>query len=809
MAGKIRGITIELGGDASGLIKSMKSATAEVKNVQSALRDVNKLLKLNPSSTELLTQKQKLLREQVDAVQKQLDQEKAALEALENAGDSDKTIKQQEALKRQIIETEGKLKAAKNELSSFGSVGAQKVAALGEKFKELGGKISAAGETLTKNVSGPLAALGGVSVAAFNKVDSGMDTVIKKTGATGDELDDLKEIFDSIAGEVPADWEEIGSAIGEVNTRFGVTGSDLQTLSAQFLKFAQLNNQDVTTAVDGTQKALAAFGLNASSAGTYLDTMNRVAQQTGINVATLQAGVTNNAAAFQELGLSLIQSTALIGQFELSGVNADTAMSGLSRALREATEQGVPLDEALLTLQETILNGTGTTDGLTAAYDLFGKSGAQIYAAVQNGTLDFQNLGAAVEGAGNSVNTTFEATQDPTDKFKTALQSLTLAGSDLGGTLLGVLTPAIEKVSDVIKRLREWWEGLSPEMQNTIIKVGLVVIAIGPLLVVVGKVIGLIGTIMSLAPVLGTIIGALTGPVGLVVAAVAAAIAIGVLLWKNWDTIKAKAVEIWNKIKDFFSRTIQAIKEKIVNTWNNIKQFFVNLWTSIKEKIVSVWTSIKDFFSSTWQSIKDKATATWDAIKEAITHPIDSVKSWLSGAWDGIKTKASATWESVKKAITNPIDTAKDAVKNAIDRIKGFFKFDWSLPKLKMPHLSITGSFSLMPPSVPHFSIEWYKKAAQAGAIFDSRTIFGGMNGEFFGAGDAAQPELLIGTKSLQSMITSAAQPIDPELIYQAVKEGAEAASLRAYISTGEIAQAADRGITAQQFAGMRFRGAF
>lgn len=809
MAGKIRGITIELGGDASGLVKSMQTATKEVKNVQAALRDVNNLLKFSPTSTELLTQKQKLLREQVDATQKELEQEKTALEALQSAGDSDKTTKQQEALKRQIAETESKLKAAKKELSDFGSVGAQKVAALGGKFQELGGKIAEVGKGLTEKVTGPIAALGTASVAAFSSVDKGYDTIIKKTGATGETLEEMKDIFDSLAGTVPADWTQIGAAVGEVATRFGVAGNDLETLSGKFLKFALLNEQDVVTAVDGTQKALAAFGLNASSADAFLDTLNLTAQNTGVNVATLQAGLVANGAAFQELGLSIEQATLFMGQLELSGANSETVLNGMRRALKEATEEGIPLNEALINLQDTILNGTGTVDGLTAAYDLFGKSGDQIYMAVQNGTLDFENLGAAVVDAGGNINTTFEETQDPTDKFKTALQSLTLAGSDLGTTLLEVLRPAIEKVTDVVRKLREWWEGLSPEMQDTIVKIALVVAAIGPLVLIVGKVIGLIGTIMSLAPVLGTIIGALTGPIGLVVAAVAAAIAIGVLLYKNWDEIKAKAKEIWDKIKNFFIQTWENIKAKAKEIWQSIKDFFANTWQAIKDKVVAVWTSIKDFLSNTWQSLKDKAAAVWDGIKSAVTHPIETLKSGLSSAWDSIKTKASATWESVKKAITNPIDTAKDAVKNAIDRIKGFFKFDWSLPKLKMPHVSITGSFSLFPPSVPHFSIDWWKKAADTGAIFDRRTIFGGYGGEYFGAGDAAEPELLIGTNSLQAMIAGAMPTIDPAAIYEAVKQGAEAASLRAYVSTSDIATAAERGITQTQAASLRFRGAY
>ena len=218
MAGKIRGITIELSGDTKGLVKSLNDANKSTKEVQRQLKDVNKVLKFDPKSTELLAQKQSLLKENVEKTREQLEKEKKALEDLQNAGDSDQTIKQQEALQRQIAETEGKLKDAENEFKAFGSVGLQQVSAVGGQMQQLGGQIADVGDSLTKKVTAPLVAFGGLTVAAFNEVDQGMDTIATKTGATGDELENMQNIMKDIATTIPTDFQTAGDAVGEVNT---------------------------------------------------------------------------------------------------------------------------------------------------------------------------------------------------------------------------------------------------------------------------------------------------------------------------------------------------------------------------------------------------------------------------------------------------------------------------------------------------------------------------------------------------------------------------------------------------------------
>lgn len=651
MAGRIRGITIEIGGDTQGLVKSLKSASKATQDVQKELKDINKVLKFDPTSTELLSQKQKALKENVEATKAQLAEEEKALAELGKAGDSPEAVKAQEALQRQITETKNKLKEAEGELKSFGSVGAQQVAAVGEKFQQLGGQIEKVGQGLTKNVTAPIMAVGGASIAAFNSVDEGLDVIIKKTGATGESLEDMEGIFKNIATRVPAEMTEIGSAVGEINTRFGSTGEELEGLSEQFLKFAQLNDQDVSSSIDQTQKALAAYGKGAESAGEFLDVMNKVAQNTGVSVDKLQNGIVSNATAFQELGLSLSESTSLMGQLEKSGANSETVLNGLRKALKNAAAEGVPLDTALANLQETIESGGEGMDGLTAAYDLFGKSGDQIYGAVKNGTLNFKELATTLTETEGSVANTFEAMQDPTDKFKLAMQGLKLAGADIGTSILTTLTPAIEKLRDLIGQLSEKWQSLSPEMQDIIVKIAMVAAAVGPVLIVIGKVVSTVGTIMSIVPKLTSAISLIASPVGIAVAAFAALVAAGVLIYKNWDVIKEKAIKIWTAIKDFFTKIFTSIKSFFTNTWRAIANFFVTIVTSIRDGVVNRFVAIRDRIKAIIQAIRENIVAKFRAIRDIVVTIVQAIREGIvnrfTRIYEGIRDKIQAAREVV------------------------------------------------------------------------------------------------------------------------------------------------------------------
>ena len=770
MADKIRGITIELDGDTTGLMKAIKGTNAELKKTQSSLKDVNKLLKLDPGNTNLLAQKQDYLRKAIDETSKKLEQEKKVLEELKGAGDTSETTEQQRALERQIAETEQRLESLTNEAREFGSVSAQQFKLAGEKIKEVGANVQHVGENMTKYVTVPLAAVAGASVAAFNEVDAGLDTIVAKTGASGDALKDMQESMNEIATTIPTGFEQAGAAVGEVNTRFGVMGDELTELSGQFIKFAELNGTDVSGSIDKVQSAMTAFGMGADQAKDAMDILNKAGQDTGVSMDTLASALTSNATVMQEAGFTFEQSAGFIANLNKNGIDASTVMTGLKKAMQNATKEGKPLDQALAELQESMKKAENDTEAMQKATELFGaKAGPQLAKALKEGRISLDASANSIENWGDSVSKTFDATLDAPDKLKVTFNELKLVGADLGGTLLEMIVPALQKVSEIVHAAREKWDNLDDSQKKLIITIAGVAAAIGPVLTVIGTLITAVGTVVG---VIGSVIGAFSGIAPVVAAAVAAfgpfiaigaaVVAAGVLIYKNWDTIKAKAAELNDAIKDKFEEiktTVQEkwadVKQKTSETWDNIKQKVSEAGKVMLADVNTSLTNIQAAYESHGGGISGAAAAIMTAVEEAFKTGYDVLNELTNGKFGeivntfnektgGLLTKAQEVWEGIK-----------GVVQAGVDKLKEIMNFEWKLPEIKLPHFKISGEFSLNPPSVPSFSIDWYAKAMKNGMILDNATIFGAMNGKLLGAGEAGS-ETVVGTQSLMNMIKSA-----------------------------------------------------
>ena len=220
------------------------------------------------------------------------------------------------------------------------------------------------------------------------------------------------------------------------------------------------------------------------------------------------------------------------------------------------------------------------------------------------------------------------------------------------------------------------------------------------------------------------------------------------------EGIKNTFTTVWNAIKSTISTVLNAIQTTITNIWNAIKTTVTNVINSIKSVISSVFNAIKSTISSILNSIKSTFTSVWNSIKSTVSNVINGVKSTISSGLNAAKSTVSNVLGAIKEKFSSIFEGAKNIVSNAINRIKSFFNFSWSLPHLKLPHISISGSFSLTPPSVPHFGIDWYKKAMDDGMIMNQPTIFGynAKSNQFLAGGEAGS-ETVVGTQSLMDMI--------------------------------------------------------
>lgn len=338
--------------------------------------------------------------------------------------------------------------------------------------------------------------LGSSAYNAALELDEGYDTIITKTGATGDALDDLNDVADNIFGDLPVEMADVGTAVGEVNTRFGQTGDTLEKTSKQFMEFAEINGTDVNESIDATDRILTQFNVDVSESGDFLGLLTKRGQETGKSVSDLMSELDANAATLKELNLDVVESTNLLALFEANGVDSSTAMKGLKTAVNEYTKEGMSAREGLEATILSIQNAQTSTEALSIAQEVFGTRGAQVMAdGIRDGRISLDDLSESMGAYGTTVEDTFNATLDPWDQAKVATNNLKTAGSELTGEFLSAVAPAIETVSGAVKSATQWFRGLPAPVKTVVSVVGAVGVGAG---VAAPKVMKLVTTIKTL-----------------------------------------------------------------------------------------------------------------------------------------------------------------------------------------------------------------------------------------------------------------------------------------------------------------------
>ena len=706
------------------LTKKLSDQKTKQEELKTKIDAAKEAYEKSTAETGKNSEQSKALKEELDKLEKEFTANETAIGKTETAlaNQTVKTEKSKTALmnmKAELKNVNDQLKD--NKLEKFATA----CDTAGTKMESFGKKMSV--------VSAGIAGIGAASIAAFKELDEGYDTIVTKTGATGEALEGLTKSADNVFGTMPEDMSTVGEAIGEVNTRFHTTGTELEKTSKQFIQFATINGTNVTQSVDQVDKIMKAWNVDASQTGNLLGLLTAKAQETGISVDTLESNVLDNNAAFKEMGLSLPQAINLMAQFDANGVDSTQAMAGLKKALQNATAEGKSMDEALSETIGSIKNAKTETEAMQIATELFGKKGAaEMTKAIRENRIDLTSLSSSMEEYGTTVEDTYNGTLDPIDNAKVAMNNAKLALSTLASTAQTSAAPMIEKLTGKIQELTKWFTSLSPAQQETILKVGLVVAAIGPLSIGFGKVAkGISDTITTgqkfvsgaakiiakiTAKTAATAAGtaadtagtaataahtaattaatATTGgmtvaqtalnavmnlcPIILIVTLIAGLIAAGVALYKNWDKVKEKLSELWGNIKEKFN----AIKETITGAFTKAKEAVTNkvkeIGDNIKNSTVGkaaqgIFKKVSSAVSTNMKDALGYAKKNLGDIQNAYKEHGGGITGLAAAAMTTVKKKYQLGYDAINKLTGGKLDTmvqkTREGFKKAVSSI--------------------------------------------------------------------------------------------------------------------------------------------
>ena len=722
MANRIQGITVEIGGDTTKLQNALKGVNGQIKSTQSQLKDVNKLLKLDPGNTELLAQKHKLLAEAVGETKEKLATLKTAAEQANTAlANGEISQEQYDALQREIVETEQDLKNLETQANQSATA-VQKIATAGEKLKTIGDNISSAGQKLLPVTAG-VTALRTASVTTAANFESSMSQVQAIMGITKDSMSKVNgqsvntmDTLSKLAKKMGAETAFSASECAEALNYLALAGYDTQQMCDTLptvLNLAAAGDIALADASDMVTDAMSALGMGVDEAETMVDQMAKTASTTNTSVAQLGEGIlTIGATAKSIKGGTAELNTALgiLANNGIKGAEGGTHLRNIILSLQSPTDAAAKQMEALgvsvydsegnMRSLNDILGDLNTSmDGMTSAEKsniistIFNKTDlSSVNALLANTGSTWDDLQQKITDSGwaaqQMADTQLDNLQGQITILKSALEGLAISFGEL-------LMPAIKQIVGWVQKFVDFLNSLDEGTKKTVVTIALLAAALGPVLIVIGKVISAVGTIMTIVPkiagVINTVKGAfaalnttmLANPIVLIIAAIAALVAAFIYLWNNcdgfrqfwidlWENVKQVAITVWNAIKEFFSQVWEAIKTIFSTVFEVIKTLvttYFNLYKTIIETVINV---IKTVITTVWEAIKGVFTTVFEVIKTIVTTYFNIYKTIIQTVLTVIQTVITTVWNTIKTVITtvlNAIKTVFSTIWNAIKTI--------------------------------------------------------------------------------------------------------------------------------------------
>ena len=707
MADRVKGLTIVLGADTSELVKAIYSVNTAIKNTQTNLRDINKALKLDPGNVSLLKDKQNELATAIDQAKQKLEAEKEAMERLEASG-VDKTSQEFRNLKVQIDLDESALKQLEKQMKDFGTVGGQVIAEMGRKMQEVGDKIkavgdkiSSVGQSLTTTVTLPIVAAGTAAVTSFAEVDKTMTLANKTMDNTAEEANLLNKAMEEAAANSTFGMNDAANAALNF-ARAGLDAKEAADAMAPAMNLAAGEAGDLDTVSGGLVATINGFGDSFEQAEHYADVFAVACNNSALDVNSLSESMSVAAPIFKTAGKSVEDAALMLGVMANAGIDANVAANSLKTGmarLAQPTKQAKEAMEQYGIAMEDIWNEDGSMKDMTviqknlnesfsklseqeqmaAAGAIFGKNQMASWLAVINTAPD------DVQKLADSLSNTDKVTREMADAMMSGFggsieklkSSLDVLVTSLGSIIAEYLTPVIEKIQGVI----DMFMAMDEETKKQIVTIAGIVAAIGPVLLVGGKIISGIGTIISAMGTVATFIGgtlipaitAISAPVLVVVAAVAALAAGFVYLYKTNEDFRNKVNELVSGIKENFGQMIETIKPALDELFTTIKTIVGELVEAFKQ-FMKAAEPVFEFIATGIAGVINGVMQAATPIINAVNSIIKMVSSVVKGLFSLLTGDFKGFASNMKDALKSMLDAIKSLLEAKLAFFKGIFE---------------------------------------------------------------------------------------------------------------------------------------